>query len=311
LAEPGSDFFKEDVMKKVVWTFIGLAVVGFIGYRAIVAIQAKQTVASRVAEERVIPVEAGMPVMSDVVEKIFQTGAISARSEVTLYPKVSGKLAKNLVEMSDDVSPAQVVALVDRDEVGYEYKQYEVRGNVKGTVARVYLHPGAAVNPNTPLCQIVDIDIVKAIVPVPEGQIRFVSVGHSALVTSPAYPDRKFPGKVTNISPLANPVNRTIEAEISVANPRHLLKPGMFVQAELVLERRRAMLVPFSAVTEREGRKVAFVVQDSTAVMRPVTTGAAVNDSIEITSGLQLRDRIVITGTELLNDRDKIQVVGK
>jgi multidrug efflux pump subunit AcrA (membrane-fusion protein) len=299
------------MMKKAVWTVIGLAVVGFIAYRAIVALQTKQALTNQVTAERVTPVEVGMPVASDVVERIYQSGAISARSEVTIYPKVSGKLARNLVEMNDDVSPAQVVALVDRDEVGYDYKQYEVRGNAKGTVAKVFLNPGAAVNPNTPLCQIVEIDFVKAIVPVPEGQIRFVSVGHSALVISPAYPDQKFPGKVTNISPLANPASRTIDVEIGVANPRHLLKPGMFVQADLVLERRKAMLIPFSAVTEREGRKVVFVVQDSTAVMKPVTTGIAMKDSIEITGGLQLGNRLVITGTELLNDRDKIRVAGK
>jgi len=295
-------------MKKIVWTIIGLALVGFLAYRAIVALRAKQALTNEVAAERITPVEIGMPAASEVAERSYQTGSIYARSEVTLYPKVSGKLAKNLVDMNDDVMPTQVVALVDRDEVGYDYKQYEVRANAKGTVARVFLNPGAAVNLTTPLCQIVDVDVVKAILPVPEGQIRFISVGHSALLTSPAYPGRHFPGKVTNISPLANPVNRTIDVEIGIANPGHLLKPGMFVQAELILDRRRAMLIPFSALTEREGKKVVFVVQDSTVVMKPVTTGIAMRDSIEITGGLQLRDRIVITGTELLNDRDKVRV---
>jgi len=296
-------------MKKIVWTVIGLAVVGFFTYRAVVALRGKQALSNEAVPEHITPVEIGMAVASDIVERSYLTGSISAWSEVTLYAKVSGKLAKNLVDMNDNVLPTHVVALVDRDEVGYDYKQYEVRANAKGTVARVYLNPGAAVNPATPLCQIVDIDVVKAIVPVPEGQIRFVSVGHSALLTSPAYPGRQFTGKVTNISPLANAGNRTIDIEMGIANPGHLLKPGMFVQAELILDRRRAILIPFSAVTEREGRKVVFVVQDSTALMKPVTAGIAMRDSIEITGGLQLGDRVVITGAELLNDRDKVRVV--
>jgi RND family efflux transporter MFP subunit len=152
---------------------------------------------------------------------------------------------------------------------------------------------------------------VKAVVAVPEAQIRFVPVGHRATVTAAAYPDVRFSGNVTNISPVANPASRTIDVEISVVNPRHLLKPGMFIQAELVLQKRPAMMIPLAALTEREGKKVVFIAVDSLVHLQPVITGSATKDSVEITAGLLKTNRVVVTGTQLLNDKDRVIVVAQ
>jgi multidrug efflux pump subunit AcrA (membrane-fusion protein) len=301
-------FVVEERMKKTLWIVVGLAVVGFVGYRVYTAIQAKQVINRQGSVAKAIPVEVTKPTMSLIVDRILQTGTVSSQSEVTLYSKVAGKLVKNLVEMNDIINPSQVVALIDRDEVGYTYNQYELKSNAKGTVAKVFQNPGAVINPNTPLYLVIDIEVVKAVVAVPEANIRFVPVGHSAVVTAQAYPDQRFVGKVTNHSAVANPASRTIDVEVSVVNPKHLLKPGMFVQAEFVLQKRTAMLVPLAAVTEREGKEVVFTAMDSIALMKPVTTGSATRDSVEITSGLQTTDRVVVTGTQLLNDRDRIRV---
>ncbi len=298
-------------MKKTIGLILGLVVVGFIVYRVFVAIEAKQAVNEQAAESKITPVEVTRPTMSSVVDRILQSGTISAHAEVTLYSKVAGKLERNLVEMNDNVKPAQVVSLVDRDEVGYTYNLYEVKSNAKGTVARVLQNPGAVISPNTPLYFVVDIDSVKAIIQVPESQIRFVRLRHPASVLVQAYPGQQFTGSVSNLSPVANPASRTIDVEISIANPRHMLKPGMFVQAELVLQKRTAMVVPLASVTEREGRKVVFVALDSVAEMKSVTTGTAVGDAVEITDGLRLADLVVKTGTHLLNNRDRIRVVNQ
>ncbi len=296
-------------MKKAFWTTLALLVVGYIGFRVVVAIQAKQALNNQSAAERIIPVEVCTPTMGAIIDRIVQTGTIAPRSEVTLYSKVAGKLVKNQVEMNDAVKPSQVVALVDRDEIGYEYNQHEVKANASGIVARVFQNPGGVVTPNTPLYLIIDIDVVKAVVAVPESQIRFIPVGHPAMVVAAAYPDQRFSGRVTNVSPMANPVSRTIDVEISVDNRQHLLKPGMFVQAELVLKKRSAMLVPLAAVTEQEGKKVVFTTQGDIAKLRIVTTGSASRDSVEILGGLQKDDRIIVTGTQLLNDGDRIRII--
>ncbi len=298
-------------MKKIIWTIVGLAVVGFVTYRIVIAIQAKQTLNAQTGTAKVTPVDVASPVMSTIVDRLLQTGTISAQSEVTLYSKVAGKLEKNLVELNDNVKPGQMVALVDRDEVGYSYNQFEVKSNAQGTIAKVFQNPGAVINPNTPLYLVVNVDVVKAVIAVPESQIRHIRSRHPATVTAQAYPDQKFSGVVSNISPIANPVSRTIEVEISVANAQHLLKPGMFIQAELILQKRSAMILPLAAITEREGQQVVFIARDSIAAVQTISTGSAMRDSVEILRGLKLSDKVIVTGTHLLNDKDKIRLASQ
>lgn len=295
-------------MKKFIWTIVGFAIVAFVAYRIVISIQAKQTINAQIGTAKVTPVDVTSPVMSTIVDRLLQTGTISAQSEVTLYSRVAGKLEKNLVELNDNIKSGQMVALIDRDEVGYSYNQYEVKSNAGGTIARVFQNPGAVINPNTPLYLVVNVDVVKAVIAVPESQIRHIRARHPATVTAQAYPDQKFSGNVTNISPIANPVSRTIEVEISVANARHLLKPGMFIQSELILQKRNAMILPLAAVTEREGQQVVFIAHESTAAVQPVATGSAMRDSVEIVRGLKLSDRVIVTGAHLLNDKDKIRL---
>jgi multidrug efflux pump subunit AcrA (membrane-fusion protein) len=67
-------------------------------------------------------------------------------------------------------------------------------------------------------------------------------------------------------------------------------------------------MAPLSAVTERLGQKVVFMPQDSIAVQRPVTTGVAKGDSIEIMSGLAKGDPIIIRGGDRITDKGRIRV---
>jgi len=296
-------------MKRILWIVFGIALITFIAFKAINTLKNKEEARTLVTGGAAIAVELGNPTISAITDRITHTGTIAAQSEVTLYSKVPGKLIQNLVRMSDVVSPGQVVALIDRDEVGFEFSRFEVKSSAAGSIARVLLNPGAVVNTNSPLFSVVDVDTVKAVVAVPEDRIRLVTIGHPATVTTQAYPDQLFAGRVANISPVANPVSRTVDVEVRVFNPRRLLKPGMFAQAELVLSRRPALLVPLSAVTEREGKRTVFVTVDSTVSARSITTGSLVADSIEITSGLVPSDRIVVSGTQRLNDGDRIAPV--
>mgnify|MGYP001112711745 CR=1 FL=1 len=215
----------------------------------------------------------------------------------------------NLVKVSSDVQPGQAVAIVGRDEVGYEFKPYAVKSDAKGTVARVLVNPGALVGPAVPLFALVDIDTVKAMAAVDEKKIRFVRLGQPAAVTLEAFPGERFSARVTNISPVANPAGRTIEVELAIPNPGHRIKPGMYAEAEWIQGRRRALVVPLASVVDRAGAKYVFRADGAVARQVPVTTGAVAGDFIEILSGLDGTEQIVTTGASDLLDQSKINVV--
>jgi len=296
-------------MKKVIVILILVVLVGFVGYRAYVNYSAKKKAASQPVTETIVPVETALPSTIEITDKIHASANIQAMSEITLYSKVTGKITQNLVQMGSVVQPGQTVAIVSRDEIGYEFKDFEVKSDVKGVVSRLLQNPGAAVNPAIPLMTMVDIDKVKAVASVDEKKIRFIKMGQAAEVTLEAYPGEVYRAQVTNISPIANPVNRTIEVELTLPNPGYRIKPGMYAEAEWVESHRPAMVVPLTAVVDRAGQKYVFLTEGGQARLNPVTVGVVAGDAIEVLTGLQADQRVVTTGASLLNDKDKIKII--
>ena len=294
--------------KKIIATLAAVAVLAFIGYRASVNYKAKKAAENRPVPERVIPVQTTTAQTRAFVDSVKASGNVQADAEVTLYSKVPGKIVRNEVRMGSIVTPGMTVAVVNRDEVGYQFNAYEVRSDVKGVVSRVFQNPGALVGPSAPLMTLVDIDVVKAVPAVDELKIRFVRLGQPVKVRLQAYPGEVFDARVTNISPVANPVTRTIEVEVSIPNASHRVKPGMYAEAEFEQGRRTALVLPVVSVVERAGRKYVFAVAGGKAVRKEVTTGAVAGDMIEITSGIDGTETFVTAGADKLEANERVSV---
>jgi membrane fusion protein, multidrug efflux system len=294
---------------RIILVVMLIALVGLIGWRAQKAIQTKKIEAAKPAPVIIVPVEVTRPSRQEIREIIRSSGGLQSAAEISIFSKVGGKIANNLVGMGSSVAAGQVVSVVNRDEVGYDYKPYEVRSDAKGVVARVLLNPGASVNPSSPIMNLVDVDTVKVVAAVDEKKIRFIGVGQVASVRLEAYPGEVFSARVSIISPVGNPVNRTIDVELVMPNPSHRLKPGMYAEVEWVQSRRSALVVPLVSLVERNGRKAVFLGGEAEARLIPVEAGAIVGDMIEILSGLTGEERIVSVGAGQLNDKDKIKIV--
>ena len=297
------------MIKRIIAIVIAAGFVGFIGYRASVNYRAKRAAANRPVTEKIVPVQTSTLQARSFLDTIKASGNVQADAEVALFSKVPGKIIQNNVRMGSVVTPGLTVTLVNRDEVGYQFKTYEVKSDVKGIVSRILQNPGAFVGPSTPLMTLVDIDVVKAVPAVDELKIRFVRVGQPVKVRFQAYPGETFTARVTNISPVGNPVTRTIEVEVSIPNASHRIKPGMYAEAEFEQGQHTGRVLPIVAVVDRSGRKYVFAAVGGRAVMKEVTTGAVAGDVIEITSGLDGSETIVTTGADRLEDNDRISVV--
>ncbi|MCX6567789.1 MAG: efflux RND transporter periplasmic adaptor subunit [Candidatus Aminicenantes bacterium] len=297
------------MIKRIIFILLLLAVIGFVGYRASVNYKAKKAAQDKPVAEKIVPVQTITAQSREFIDIVKASGNIQADAEVTLYSKVPGKIVRNDVKMGTVVTPGMTVAMVNRDEVGYQFNSYEVKSDVKGVVSRVLQNPGALVNPNTPLMTLVDIDVVKAVAAVDELKIRFVRLGQSVKVRLQAYPNDVFNAVVSNISPVANSATRTIEVEVSIANKNHRIKPGMYAEVEFEEGRHRGFVLPIVAVVDRAGRKYVFAVADGKALMKEVVTGAVVGDIIEITSGIDGTETLVTSGADKLENKDKIIVV--
>ena len=132
-----------------------------------------------------------------------------------------------------------------------------------------------------------------------------------ARVRHHAWDDRTFRGTVLRLAPTLDPVTRTLRAEVAVDNADGLLRPGMFVEVTIVTDARDDVpIVPREAVTERGGRKVVFVLDGQRVFRRDVGVGLGDDDVVEIRSGLEPGERIVVRGLETLTDDQPVRVSG-
>lgn len=136
-----------------------------------------------------------------------------------------------------------------------------------------------------------------------------VEVGQAVLVRNFALKDAEFTGRVAQISPVADEQTRAFEAEIEVDNPDEALRPGMYIQASIIVSRREnAVVVPPELVLTRNGKQVVFVVEEEKAVAREVETGIETREYVEIISGITPEDALILEGFETLRDGTPVTV---
>lgn len=160
----------------------------------------------------------------------------------------------------------------------------------------------ARIAPTDPL--IADVDIVGR-------DMARVSEGQHVRVRQYAFEGVSFEGRVLRLAPMIDSVTRALRAEVEISNPEGLLRPGMFVEVSIIQEQRRDVpVVPRTAVTEREGRRVVFLLKGQRVTMQEVMTGLGDDRIIEIREGLTIGERVVTRGIETLTDQARVRVTG-
>jgi HlyD family secretion protein len=182
---------------------------------------------------------------------------------------------------------------------------------ISGIVADRPLNVGEIANPGSPVVTVVDISRVVARVNIPQSEEATVRVGQTAVLTQPGSKD-EVEGKVTVVSPDADPNTTTVQIWIEVANPGERLKPGMPVHAAIATEvYKAASVVPATAILpgEEGGTAVLTISADSVAHKRAVTLGVREGNQVQILTGANPGEEVVIVGGMGLDDNTKVKVI--
>lgn len=303
-------------VKRVVVILAVLAVLGGLGAVAYHRWEEKLDLASLGrfggGEEEVdaaVPVAVYRVGAQRITDSLPLSGEVKARAEVSIFSTVPGKVQEIRVREGDAVENDQVLAFIDRSEAGLTYALAPVKSTIPGLVKKVAVETGAWITPQSPLFQVVDMDTVEVVVHVPERDIRRVSAGLPARVTVISHPDRVFNGTVSRLSPVVDPVSRTREARISIPNPGHLLKPGMFGEVRIVMRVSTGdLVIPLDAVLEREGRRFVYVVEEGRAARMEPVFGIREADRVAVLSGLEPGARVIVIGQQNVDQGDPVNV---
>jgi RND family efflux transporter MFP subunit len=151
-------------------------------------------------------------------------------------------------------------------------------------------------------------DVIRTQVYVPQDAAFGVAVGVDAVVRVPENPDRTFPGKVTRFAHALAPGTRTLLTEIDIPNPDGALRPGMYVTVELHIPRKNpSVMVPADAlVFNGDGVQVA-VAENGTARFHKVTVARDFGTEVEVHDGIKPGDELILKPSVSLADGSRVQ----
>jgi membrane fusion protein (multidrug efflux system) len=255
------------------------------------------------------PVAVSTAKNDSITESLVLNGEVVSKMEVNIYSTVNGKIQKKMVEEGDKVKEDDVLAYVDRSEAGMTYVPTPVESTIDGIVKEVFVDLGDYITPQVPLFQIVDMEEVEVVVNVPEKYIAKIREGLFSEIALVAYPERRFYGRVKKISPALDPASRTLETRVLVQNKNYLVKPGMYGEVRIVLRKKEnAIVIPISAVIERDGRNVVFIEEDGLAKQVEPVFDITEGDRISVSEGIEKEQRVIVTGQHNVSTGDKIIV---
>src|SRR5512138_2553277 len=141
--------------------------------------------------------------------------------------------------------------------------------------------------------------------------ISVIKPEQSVKLTNYTIPKDTIIGNITQLSPAINPDTRTFPGNIQIHNPNYLLRPGMFVKSDIVVNHKdNVIVIPKSIILSRQRGKTVFVIdRNGMAQERIVHTGLENLTDAEVTDGLMRNDRVVTSGFETLSNRSKVKII--
>lgn len=199
---------------------------------------------------------------------------------------------------------------VTTDLARLELTYATIHSPIAGWVSSRYVKAGNMVRPNDATFQITNLSALRAVLHLPERELSKLTVGQPATLHLDALPGQTFEGEVSLLSPVVDPETGTLRVTVTIRDPSRTARPGMFGRVTIQHDRREgALLIPKDAVVEEDDETAVFVVRDTLALRRPITTGYSDAARIEVLDGLQDGDRVIVSGQASLRDSTQIEVV--
>jgi membrane fusion protein, multidrug efflux system len=173
-----------------------------------------------------------------------------------------------------------------------------IRAPFSGRVGLRRVSVGTLISPGAVITTLDDTSVIKLDFSVPENFVASLREGLSVRASAPAYPGRTFSGKVASIDSRVDMTTRSVTVRALLANDDGALKSGMFLNVSLANDERNALLIPEEALTPEAERQYVFVVADGKAERREVRIGGRQPGSVEILSGLEAGERVIVEGTQ-------------
>ncbi|MGD1018100.1 MAG: efflux RND transporter periplasmic adaptor subunit [Verrucomicrobiia bacterium] len=204
-----------------------------------------------------------------------------------------------------DITDEQIDRL---EKTGVAEKMLTLYAPASGWIIERTVLPGQKIAAGESLLVIADLSTVWGDADIYQSDLPYVKVGMPVELTLSYWPDKKFTGKVTFVSPTLDPDSRTMKARLEIPNPELLLKPEMFATATLSYELGDGLAIPETAVMRTGLETYAFRdAGDGRLVPTPIVVGERSGGYCQLLSGLSAGDKVVTSANFLVDSESSMK----
>ncbi|MDD5997496.1 MAG: efflux RND transporter periplasmic adaptor subunit [Paludibacteraceae bacterium] len=200
-----------------------------------------------------------------------------------------------------------------KQNLDFLQKNTYFKAECTGVIAEKNYESGELYNGARPIYTIKQVNVLKALVSIPESYIPAIKKGQKMNFTSDIYPGKEFSGIIDVVYPTVDASTHTFQVKVKIPNGSNTLRPGMYVKTVLGVGKAETMLVPYMSVLKLVGsnNRYMFTVQpDGKAKRVDVTLGDRFDDMVEIISDeIKPGDIIVTSGQARLVDGCDIKII--
>ncbi len=235
--------------------------------------------------------------------------------------EAEAELARTDLERTRGLASQKVISKAELDAAESKFRRLtaivdQMRSNIRkktivapfdGEIGIRQVNVGQMINAGQQVVPLTSLDPVYVDFALPQQYLGKLFSGLEVRVTTDALPGHVFPGKLTAVNSMVDTATRNVSVQATLENPDHLLRPGMFAKAEVVLpEKSPALVIPGSAVSYAPFGDSVFIIEKKkdektgkeTEVIRQqfVRIGETRGDFVSVTEGLKAGEAVVSTG---------------
>src|SRR5271170_6233631 len=244
------------------------------------------------------------------LEKAFQLMKIGPRAEE--IARAQGALMQAQGQM--DYAQSQLDATVIRAPVTGTILD---RTAEKGELITAQFASAAAGGPQGSVVSLADLNDLQVELDIAQADFARLGPKQKGIVTTDAYPDRKYKGEIAQISPEANRQKATVQVKVQVLNPDEYLRPEMNATVKFLADEQKSSsaqpagaFVPASALLDHDGKKIVFLAFDGKAHLREVHVLSQRSDGF-LVDGLVGGESVISQAPQGLKDGDSIKIKGQ
>jgi membrane fusion protein, multidrug efflux system len=187
----------------------------------------------------------------------------------------------------------------------------KIKASFDGVIVDLTYHTqGTQIESGASIAKIMDYATMYMEVQLPEKYISVIKPSQVVKLTNYTIPEDTIIGQVSQLSPAIDADTRTFKGNIQINNSKYLLRPGMFVKADIVTNHRdSAIVIPKSIILSRQRGKTVFIIDRGVAAERIIETGLENLTDVQVTRGLARNERVVTSGFETLSNKSKVKIV--